>query len=80
MDSRDLTPEQCRKLQQQLRPSLLYLHALLERCRQQAFPTDDKVRQLAEAAHDAVFSLNVELHYLSCEHGVGRLSREHGHR
>src|SRR5262245_44430487 len=76
MDSRDLTPAQCKILSEQLGPIQRYLHALHERCRQTAFPEDDKVRQLAETAHDAVFSLNVELHYLSCKTGVSRPRRE----
>jgi hypothetical protein len=73
MDSSDLTPEQCQALRDQLCPMLRYLSAAgsrLSRGRQ--------VRQLAEAAHDAVFSLNVELHYLSCEHGVGKRPRDGG--
>jgi len=72
MDSGHLTAEQCEILQRQLAPSQRYLHHLLERIRQQAWPKEDKVRQLVETAHNAVFALNVELHYLSQDHGVGR--------
>lgn len=75
MDSNDLTAEQCKILQGQLAPSQRYLHDLLERIRQNAWPKEDKVRQLVETAHDAVFALNVELHYLSIGSGVGRQPR-----
>lgn len=54
---------------------MLYLHALVERTRQQAFPADDRVRHLAETAYNAVHGLTVELHYLSVGHGVGKPAR-----
>ena len=76
MDSSDLTREQCKILQEQLAPAHRYLHALNERIRQQAFPKDDKVRQLVETAYNAVFGLSVELHYLSIESAVGRPPRK----
>jgi hypothetical protein len=68
MDSSDLTPEQCQAMCDRLAPIQRYLHALLERTRQQAFPPDDKVRQLAEQAHNAI-------HYLRCGRDVGRSPR-----
>jgi hypothetical protein len=60
MDSSELTPEQCRIIGDRLAPIQRYLHALVERTRQQAFPQDDKVRQLAEQAHTAIHSLRVD--------------------
>jgi hypothetical protein len=76
MDSRDLTCEQARILRERLMPTQRFLHALHERVHQQAFPPDDKVRQLVDAAYEAVFALSVELHYLSVRSGVGREERE----
>jgi hypothetical protein len=76
MNSSDLTPEQCKIIGDRLRPILRYLHALRNRVQQQAFPQDDKVRRLVEAAHDNVHHLSVELHYLGIRSGVGRPSRD----
>jgi hypothetical protein len=78
MDSSNLTPEQCRLIRDQLGPIQRYLHALLERTRQQAFPADDNVRHVTETAYNAVHELSVELHYLSVPHGVGRPPKEGG--
>jgi hypothetical protein len=75
MDSTDLTPQQCQQINDRLAPIQRYLHALHERVRQNAFPPQDKVRQLVEQADNAVHALRVELHYLSVEHGVGRRER-----
>jgi len=51
MGSRDLTAEQCRITGEQLAPILRYLHRLHNRVQQQAFPKEDRMRQLVEAAH-----------------------------
>lgn len=67
MDSSDLTKEQCEQIYGRLGPIQLYLHALHERVRQNAFPQDDALRQLVEQADKAVHSLRVELHSLGIE-------------
>ena len=72
MNSRDLTAEQAKQTRQQLLPSLRYLAALRNRVQQCGFPADDPLRQRVEQAHDAVHRLTIELHYLSCNGGVGR--------
>ena len=37
------------------------------------FVHGDKLFELVKAAREAVFNLSVEVHYLSCQGGVGRL-------
>jgi hypothetical protein len=57
-----------------LRPALGYLYRLRERMEKQGFPPNDKLLKLTDAAYNAIHALTVELHYLSCESGVGRPS------
>lgn len=71
MDSRDLTPDQARKLWEQIGPQLRYLGRLRRRMEVRGFLPNDKLRQLVEKAYDATHQLSMSLHYLSCEGGVG---------
>ena len=75
MDSRDLSKEQAAKLQRQVRPLLVYLHRLRDRMEYRGWAPKDKLFKLVVDAHEAVFQLHVELHYLTCDSGVGELAR-----
>jgi len=48
---------------------LRFLHALRDRMVKRGFPPDDKLRQAACRAYDAVYALSIELHYASCKPG-----------
>jgi hypothetical protein len=49
-----------------------YLNRLKRRMEKRRFPSDDKLFQTVLRAYDAIHELNVHVHYLSCESGVGR--------
>jgi hypothetical protein len=72
MDGDDLTTEQARKMHQSLFRLANYLHRLVARMEKRGFPPSDRLYQHTKKAYDAVCSLCVELHYRSCESGVGR--------
>jgi hypothetical protein len=72
MDSRQLTTDQAKQLFAQLQPKVRYLHALRRRIEQRHFPPDDELRQAVQRACDAMQSLYMQVHYLSCDSGVGR--------
>jgi hypothetical protein len=55
-----------------IRPMLGYLNRLKRRMEKRRFPSDDKLFQTVLRAYDAIHELNVHVHYLSCESGVGR--------
>ena len=67
---------QAERINTRLRPTLGYLGKLLRRMEQRDFPPDDKLYLLVKDAHDALFALNTETHYLSCSGGVGRKQKE----
>ena len=72
MDSTDLTPEQAAQLPDRVRPMLAYDNALHQRIERRHFPPQDQLKQRVEAAYDALHRLSIELHYMSCDGGVGR--------
>jgi hypothetical protein len=72
MRSDDLTPAQARQMKATIRPMLGYLNRLKRRMEKRRFPADDKLFQTVLRAYDAIHELNVHVHYLSCESGVGR--------
>jgi hypothetical protein len=72
MDSTMLKPWQARVIYQALHPLLGYLHRLRKRMERRGFPPDDKLLKLTEKACDAIHALAIELHYRSCQGGVGR--------
>jgi hypothetical protein len=72
MDSTKIKPWQAKLMYATLRPALGYLCRLRERMERRGFPPNDKLLKLTEAAYNAIHSLTVELHYMSCEGGVGR--------
>jgi hypothetical protein len=72
MDSTKIKPWQARRMHTTLLPALGYLCRLRERMEKRGFPPNDKLLKLTVAAYNAIHSLTVELHYMSCESGVGR--------
>ena len=72
MESSDLTPAQAKRLKAKIGPMLGYLSRLRKRMEKRRFPHDDKLLRTVVSAYDAMHALNVEVHYLSCESGVGR--------
>jgi hypothetical protein len=76
MDSDDLTTEQARQMHESLFRLANYLHRLVSRMEKRGFPPNDRLYQHAKRAYDAVCSLGVELHYLSCKSGVGKNTKE----
>lgn len=75
MRCEDLTREQASALKNKLRPMLLYLSKLKRRMNYRGFLQDDPLMRAVCRAEDAIHALSVEVHYLSCEGGVGRESR-----
>ena len=55
---------------------LTYLGRLEKQMHKRHFPPDGKLQQLVRNAYNAMHALNVEVHYLSCDSGVGRPRRE----
>ena len=66
MDSRDLTAEQIKAIQDKVPPMLSYLAALQKRMEQKGF--GDKLMDTVAKAHDSIHHLSVSLHYLHVEH------------
>jgi hypothetical protein len=73
MDS--LEPWQAEKIMERLQPSLAYLNRLQRRMESRGFPLNSRLFRLVTDAQRAVNDLYVELHYCSCESGVGRKRR-----
>jgi hypothetical protein len=72
MDSAELKPWQARIICAAVGKALGYLSRLRARMDRRGFPPDDKLCRLTAAAYDAVHALSIELHYRSCDGGVGR--------
>jgi len=72
MRGSDLKRWQTDKMSAQLRPTLAYLSKLQARMEKRGFTADDKLYQLVCKAQGGMQELLMELHYLSCESGVGR--------
>jgi hypothetical protein len=72
MDSSDLRPWQARKIRRQLESALSYLTRLKRRMELRGFPPNEPLYLAATQAQNGLQSLLVQLHYLSCESGVGR--------
>ncbi len=73
MRSDDLTSAQAQQLKSSIRPMLGYLNRLKKRMEKRRFPSDDGLFPTVLRAYDAIHELNVHIHYLSCESGVGQL-------
>ena len=72
MDSSNLQPWQARKMIAALQRATGYLSRLKRRMEVTGFPPDDPLLLATVKAHRAMQDLLMELHYLSCESGVGR--------
>jgi hypothetical protein len=75
MDSGDISKEQADQMHQSLFKLANYLHRMTNRMERRGFPPGDPLYRHVKVAYDAVCSLCVELHYMSCG-GVGRPERE----
>jgi len=74
MDRTQPTAAQAKILHAAVHRTLGYLFRLRARMEKAGFPPGDKLFGLTDSAYDALHSLSVELHYLSCPSGVGRPS------
>jgi hypothetical protein len=74
--SDDLSKRQLATLKAQVGWMLSYLGRLQKRIIKRKFPESDPLMQRVRAAHAEIHALNVELHYLSCDSGVGRPERK----
>jgi hypothetical protein len=75
MDERTIETWQAARVRKALFPLFNYLFRLRKRM-ERVFPPRDKLLALVSKAYDAMHALYNELHYLSCESGVGRESRQ----
>jgi hypothetical protein len=80
MDSKTISREHARRIHDALAPSLKYLHRLRRRMEQVGFPLADPLYQLVLTTCNDMQGLTMELHYLSCQGGVGRLRAEEEHK
>jgi hypothetical protein len=78
VDSSQLQPWQARKIRKSLEKSLGYLPRLQRRMELTGFPLNDPLYALTVRARHDMQALLMELHYLSCESGVGKVRRERG--
>ena len=69
---KQLTREQARKVHAKLWPYANYLIRLRERMELTGFAGNDPLYQKTLAAQTAIQDLTMELHYQSCQSGVGR--------
>jgi hypothetical protein len=72
MNRNTLRPWQARKIREALQPALGYLTRLQRRMELTRFPPNDPLYVAAVKAQKDMESLLIDLHYLSCESGVGR--------
>src|SRR5262249_61183912 len=72
VNSKQLRPWQAKKMHDALAPALGYLSRLKRRMELTGFPPDDPLFIVVRDAQSKMHSLLVELHYMSCEGGVGR--------
>ena len=70
--------EHAAKIGESVGPMLEYLGRLRDRMQQTGYTLDDDLLQTVLKAYDAVFTLNVRLHYQSCQGGVGGAPRSEG--
>jgi hypothetical protein len=71
MESKRLEPWQAQRVRDALFPLMNYVQRLRRRM-EQAFPPDDKLLVLVCKLYDSLHELYNELHYQTCESGVGR--------
>jgi hypothetical protein len=71
----DIKTEQGAAMYKAVWPMLNYLTRLLQRMERVGFPRNDPLYQSVKKAREAVLSLSIDLHYMSCSGGVGRIPR-----
>jgi hypothetical protein len=76
MDSSNLTMEQAAQMHKSLFRLANYLSRMVKRMERTGFPPNDPLFKSASRAYDAVCSVCMDLHYLSCKSGVGRPPNE----
>lgn len=76
MDETTIESWQASRVWQALYPSINYVYRLRTRMEKVGFTPNDKLFVLVCDAFEALHALSNELHYLSCESGVGRPSRK----
>ena len=76
MDSDELTTEQARQMNVSLFRVANYLHRSSSGWKNGDFPRAIDSTSYAKRAYDAVCSLGVELHYVSCKSRVGKTRKE----
>jgi hypothetical protein len=76
MGKDDIQPEHARIIAERLRSLLNYLGRLKQRMERRGFSQDDPLYRTVFGAWQAVYSLTVELHYLSCKSGVGKTPKK----
>ena len=72
MDSDSLQPWQCEAIAKALFPGANYIVRLKARMERRGFRPDDPIYRLVVTLHDTMQALRMQLHYRSCESGVGR--------
>ncbi len=72
MNSKQLRPWQARKIRATLQPALGYLTRLQRRMELKGFPPNDSLYLATVRLRNDMQSLLMDLHYKSCESGVGR--------
>src|SRR4051812_28642333 len=70
MNRNDITQEQVAEIREHLQPTLGYLTRLRDRMVKRRFPPDDLLMVDVQKACDAMQSISVRLHYLSCQGGT----------
>jgi hypothetical protein len=73
MRSDQLTRKQYEVLKEQIRQQLRYLNRLQSRMSKRGFLHGEPLLQRVIEARAAMHNLHIELHYLSCDSGVGHL-------
>ncbi len=67
-----LTPKQAAAFRDLVQPMLGFLYRCKRRLEAKAFDHNSKLFRVVDKAYDAMHSLHLELHYISCGRGVGR--------
>ena len=67
-----LTPKQAAGLRDLVQPMLGFLLRAQAAGPGEGFQQHSKLLRLVDKAYDAMHSLHIELHYISCKRGVGR--------
>jgi hypothetical protein len=72
MDGKQLQPWQAAKLRDTVRHRLHFMNRLQRRMEKVGFLPDDPLLKLVRQAQASLHALFIEMHYRSCEGGVGR--------